>query len=463
MRAGGYLVRNLQIRPLISRGRVLKKEKQQQFVYLVFRQHLCRLNLTQLSDGSKIPPCLEILIWFPGKCLPVGIGAFSYGSGIYLIGGERISPPILAPEQRFIHPRHLMCYNRNVYFFNPKPSGRCSYDIEPVLSMCPMTGGKPGAKAVIVDGELYVFTAGQHCFPGVVPTPRFESYNFLKNSWRKLPDPPFYDDLSPISYVNLSVMGREIYVNSGSYYLVFDLDFEQWRDDYDYIRLEPFPFEFDGSIAEGDYGIFVAYTVVGLVAYRDSTFTCPHLLLPLSLFPSPPDPMGETSFIRHLGRNVFCHVLTVVFKRKIHITTFVVRGMQDDDDDLLQASLLGHHVYDMDLALGKDNYPPNDVFTILVGQCFRYVKFNSGSDQSTVSNSHVPRRKRSAPKQIILSPIQRFQWKLYCLLQEPEFSKLCEEEEDVLVYHDNSSQMPSSTNEIGLGAMLLKPPTSPDN
>lgn len=141
------------------------------------------------------------------------------------------------------------------------------------------------------------------------------------------------------------------------YYLVFDIDSEQWRDDYDYIRFETFPFDFNGSIAEGDGGTFVAYTVEGLVAYQDSTLTYPQRLLS---FPSPPDPERDSSFIRHLGRNFFCHVLTDISTWEIRITTFVVSVMQDDD--LLEARLLGHHVYDIALALGKDAYLPKDVF-----------------------------------------------------------------------------------------------------
>ncbi|KAM7478895.1 hypothetical protein LguiA_027108 [Lonicera macranthoides] len=35
-------------------------------------------------------------------------------------------------------------------------------------------------------------------------------------------------------------MGRHVYVHSGSYYFVFDIDLEQRRDDYNYIQLKLF-------------------------------------------------------------------------------------------------------------------------------------------------------------------------------------------------------------------------------
>ena len=45
----------------------IKDEDETQFVYLVFRQHLCRVNLTQLSHCPENAPPIETVLFFPDK------------------------------------------------------------------------------------------------------------------------------------------------------------------------------------------------------------------------------------------------------------------------------------------------------------------------------------------------------------------------------------------------------------
>ncbi|KAL7235838.1 hypothetical protein ACSBR1_019179 [Camellia fascicularis] len=76
----------------------------------------------------------------------------------------------------------------------------------------------------------------------------------------------------------------------------------------------------------------------------------------------------------------------------------------------------------------------------------------SGLVQPSFWNSRIPRRKRSVLNQRVLSPVERLHKQLYHTLQEPEFSNLASEQEDVLIFQNSQN----SSAEIGLGCVLLK-------
>ncbi|KAF7126697.1 hypothetical protein RHSIM_Rhsim11G0131300 [Rhododendron simsii] len=80
----------------------------------------------------------------------------------------------------------------------------------------------------------------------------------------------------------------------------------------------------------------------------------------------------------------------------------------------------------------------------------------SGLVEHSFWNAHVPRRKRSVLEQYVLSPVGWLHRQLYDTLQELEFSNQTLEQEDVLIFQKSQT----SSAEIGLGCLLLKPTAS---
>ncbi|KAM7477993.1 hypothetical protein LguiA_026206 [Lonicera macranthoides] len=330
----------------------IQVEEMEEYVYMVFRQHLCRVNLSQLSECPECPPALETVLFFPEKDLPVGMGSFCLESKLYLLGGEKLKgSETLVSGQDFSPPNLLHSLNRDVFELDPNLGIACVSQEIP-----PMVGPKTGAKAVTVDGKIYVFSTTQYCYKQVVPKPRFECYDPSRNEWKELPNPPFYVEEWPLSYLYLSVLGRRIFVTSSQWYHYYDVDENEWKYAVEYLNLEPDPFDFWGSIAEG-CGIIVAYTVKGLLAYTDASLTCgqPILTHLTSRFP-PADPNSETSFIRYLGGGRFCFVL--VDDSIIFVTAFVVLR----EADFVASHVISYFTYDGRLVYGSDEFPPTDVF-----------------------------------------------------------------------------------------------------
>lgn len=85
----------------------------------------------------------------------------------------------------------------------------------------------------------------------------------------------------------------------------------------------------------------------------------------------------------------------------------------------------------------------------------RYSWF-AGLVEHSFWNAHVPRRKRSVLEQYVLSPVGWLHRQLYDTLQELEFSNQTLEQEDVLIFQKSQT----SSAEIGLGCLLLKPTAS---
>ncbi|KAJ8538053.1 hypothetical protein K7X08_014593 [Anisodus acutangulus] len=82
---------------------------------------------------------------------------------------------------------------------------------------------------------------------------------------------------------------------------------------------------------------------------------------------------------------------------------------------------------------------------------------NGEADKDPLWNpDSVPRRKRSELRQHNLSPVERLQRQLYNILQEPDFTNISANDEDILIYEKNKYIPP---NEIGVGAMLHVSPT----
>ncbi|KAM7478912.1 hypothetical protein LguiA_027125 [Lonicera macranthoides] len=164
------------------------------YVYLLFRQHLCRINLSSFH-----PRPIETVL-LPDVGLPIGMGVFTHRNEIYAFGGEKLTKKIefgrvFAPSEDLVN------FNQSVFKIDIAPPSvfRSTFSS--------MGGPKLGAKAVVIDGLVYAFSGKQHCFRGVLPSPRFECYNPSTDVWVLLPDPPFYDAISPMTFLNLSVIG----------------------------------------------------------------------------------------------------------------------------------------------------------------------------------------------------------------------------------------------------------------
>ncbi|KAI5356161.1 hypothetical protein L3X38_009056 [Prunus dulcis] len=75
-----------------------------------------------------------------------------------------------------------------------------------------------------------------------------------------------------------------------------------------------------------------------------------------------------------------------------------------------------------------------------------------------IFKSHIPSKKRS---EVPISAIESLRRDLLNVLNSVEFSNPSESAEDVLIYNNANNHPSISVHEIGLGAILLKPPTSP--
>ncbi|KAM7478882.1 hypothetical protein LguiA_027095 [Lonicera macranthoides] len=362
-----------------------EEENEYLYLYIVLREHLCRINLTKLLLLEEEPP-IETLLDFPDKDLPVGIGAFAFNSNLYLIGGEVLKKgKRLEPLHARSDPGLFKRLSDRMFLYNPH-----DHRIRQVSSM---TARKPCPQVAILDGKLYVIAGQHHCWRGKVPVPRFECYDPTLNLWDTLPDPPFYDDW-PTLHLYVSVIGREIFVKCPAGLYAYHVDDRTWtsrslEDDS--------PFMFFGHLAESDDdGIVLAYTIRGLVAYKDTTLGCAQVLKELNkAFPSP-DMDSQCSFVNYLGDKRYCLLLFEVCGRvtgdlDMHVLLFRVEMLHEGEGDFCSTVLLKHHTYNAysDIMLCHD-YNPTHVFTMYKGP---NKKGKDGSDRMSSTDGGSGGRK----------------------------------------------------------------------
>ncbi|KAM7478883.1 hypothetical protein LguiA_027096 [Lonicera macranthoides] len=384
------------------------EEEEYLYLYIVLRQQLCRINLTQLlleeeEEEERSKPPFEILLYFPEKALPVGMGAFAYNSNLYLLGGEVLKKGERLHDFPLSDPRLFKRLSKHIFLYDRHHHHHPRRILQHISSM---TTPKPCPQVAIVDGKVYVFSGQHHCYKGEVCFP-FECYDPTENSWEALPDPHFYCDW-PIFNLYVYVLGRQIFVMSHYDVYTYHVDDCTWTGSG---RVEEdSPFRFRGRVVaqSDDDGIVVGYASRGLVAYKDATLGRAQVLQELNkAFPSP-SWSKQAAFVNYLGDKRYCLLLSEPFGRvtgflEIHVLLFRVEMLQQEEEeeeadthegevakDFCSVSLLRHKIYNA-TDITSEMLNPTNVFTMREGSNKQGVDclgvFQMGKDRSNRASS----------------------------------------------------------------------------
>ncbi|KAM7482182.1 hypothetical protein LguiB_006765 [Lonicera macranthoides] len=350
------------------------------YLYIVLREDLCRINLTQLlleedeeeeEDRSKSP--IETLLHFPDKDLPVGMGAFAYNSNLYLLGGEVLNEgERLESDCSLSDPSLFKRLTDRMFLYDPH-----RHRIQEISSM---NSPKPCPQVAIVDGKVYVFSGQHHCYRGEVCIP-FERYDPIENSWEALPDPRGLYCSWPILDLYASVLGPHIFVRRHEVLYTYNVRDCTWTISG---GVEDTPFMFEGHVvaqSDDDDGIVVGYTGEGLVAYKDASLGRAQLLKELNKAFPPPCWCKQTAFLNYLGDKRYCLLLSEPLGRvtdgwDMHVLLFRVEMLQQEEadpthegegegeEDFCRVILLRHKIYNAIRDITSEQFQPTFAFTM---------------------------------------------------------------------------------------------------
>ncbi|KAM7478887.1 hypothetical protein LguiA_027100 [Lonicera macranthoides] len=358
------------------------EEEEYLYLYIVLRQHLCRINLTQLllleemEEEERSKPPFEILLYFPDRDLPVGMGAFAYNSNLYLLGGEVLNKgERLRSDSSLSDPSLFKRLSDCMFLYDPH-----SHRIQEISSM---NSPKPCPQVAVVDGKVYVFSGQHHCYRGKVCIP-FERYDPIENSWEALPDPRGLYCSWPIFNLYVSVVGPHIFVRRHAVLYTYNVRDCTWTNSR---CVEDSPFRFKGHVVaqSDDDGIIVAYTIRGLVAYKDATLGRAQVLKELNKAFPPACWCKQAAFVNYLGDKRYCLLLSEPFGRvtdgwDMHVLLFRVEMLQQEEvdpthegegegegereEDFCRVILLRHKIYNAIRDITSEQFQPTYVFTM---------------------------------------------------------------------------------------------------